>query len=149
MRAVVQRVRRAWVEVDERRVGEIERGLVVFLGVGQGDEERDAQRLAEKIAHLRIFEDEQGRMNESLLQQGGSVLAVSNFTLYGDCRKGRRPNFTQAARPEEAEPLFERFVEGLRSLGVPVATGRFGTRMRVMVENDGPVTLLLSSGEEF
>lgn len=148
MRAVVQRVRRAWVEVDEEQVGVIGKGLVVFLGVGKGDGERDARYLAEKVAHLRIFEDSQGRMNESVLQQGGSVLVISNFTLYGDCRKGRRPDFTQAASPEEAMALWGCFVEHLRSLKVPVATGRFGARMRVVVENEGPVTLILSSREE-
>lgn len=148
MRAVVQRVRRAWVEVGEEQVGVIGKGLVVFLGVGKGDEERDARYLAEKVAYLRIFEDAQGRMNESVLQQGGSVLVISNFTLYGDCRKGRRPDFTQAASPEKAMALWECFVEHLRSLKVPVATGRFGARMRVVVENEGPVTLILSSREE-
>ena len=148
MRAVIQRVASAWVEADNELTGRIAHGLVVFLGVGQGDTLADADYLAGKVAGLRIFEDENGRMNESVLQQQASVLLIPNFTLYGDARKGRRPNFSRAASPSDARPLVERFVAQLEALEVPVATGRFAARMRVMVENEGPVTLLLDSGEE-
>jgi len=145
LRALVQRVSRASVRVDGQVVGRIGPGLLVLLGVGEGDGEAAAHWLAEKIAHLRIFEDEGGKMNRSLLDTAGSVLAVSQFTLYGDCRKGRRPSFAAAARPERAEPLFHYFVERLRDHGVTVETGRFGARMEVELVNDGPVTLWLDT----
>ena len=143
MRAVVQRVAEAAVTVDGATVGEIGPGLVVLLGVGHDDDAAMAAALAGKVARLRIFEDEAGQMNRSLLDTGGAVLAVSQFTLLGDTRKGNRPSFIAAARPEVAEPLYERFVAALRELGVEVATGRFRTAMRVALVNDGPVTIIL------
>jgi D-tyrosyl-tRNA(Tyr) deacylase len=145
MRLVIQRVREARVIVDGETVGEIGRGLLVLVGIRRGDTEREAAYLAEKTVHLRIFEDEQGKMNRSLIDVGGGVLAVSQFTLYGDTRKGRRPSFAGAAPPELAEPLFERYVEELRRHVGHVATGRFGARMLVQLTNEGPVTLLLES----
>lgn len=145
MRAVVQRVTQAKVTVDNQVVGEIGPGLLVLLGVGQGDTAAGAAYLAEKIVHLRIFSDPAGKMNNSLLDCAGSLLAVSQFTLYGDCRKGRRPAFDQAARPEVARELYERFVAEVRALGVPVATGQFQAHMEVALVNDGPVTMLLDS----
>jgi D-aminoacyl-tRNA deacylase len=141
MRALVQRVSEARVRVEGEVVGEIERGLLVLVGVGQGDGEVEAVALAKKVAHLRVFEDEQGKMNLSTEQVGGALLAVSQFTLYGDCSRGRRPAFTEAARPELAEPLFERFVEAVRAEGLRCETGRFRTHMEVSLINDGPVTL--------
>ncbi|MFY9174580.1 MAG: D-aminoacyl-tRNA deacylase [Peptococcia bacterium] len=149
MRAVVQRVRRGSVTVNDELVGEIDEGLVVLLGVGQADGEAEAKYLAEKIANLRIFEDSAGKMNLSLVDIGGSILAVSQFTLYGDCRQGRRPSFTAAAPAENARSLYELFVEELKRLGVPVATGVFQEHMVVTIENDGPVTLLLDSEKNF
>ena len=143
MRVVAQRVSRARVQVDGRTVGEIDQGLLLLVGAGSGDSVSQAQRLAEKCAQLRIFEDEQGRFDRSLLDVSGSALVVSQFTLYGDCRKGRRPSFTEALEPKAAEPLVEHFVECLRALGVPVETGVFGAKMKVELINDGPVTLLL------
>ncbi len=143
MRLVIQRVREARVIVDGETVGGIGRGLLVLVGIRRGDTEREAAYLAEKTVHLRIFEDEQGKMNRSLRDVGGGVLAVSQFTLYGDTRKGRRPSFTDAAPPELAEPLFERYVEELRKYIDQVATGRFGARMLVELVNEGPVTLIL------
>jgi len=143
MRAVVQRVAEAAVTVDGATVGEIGPGLVVLLGVGHDDDAAMAAALAGKVARLRIFEDEAGQMNRSVLDTGGAVLAVSQFTLLGDTRKGNRPSFIAAARPEVAEPLYERFVAALRELGVEVATGRFRTAMRVALVNDGPVTIIL------
>lgn len=145
MRAVVQRVARAAVRVDGRTVAEIGRGLLVLLGVGAGDGEADAAYLAEKVTHLRIFPDERGRFDRSVADVGGSLLAVPNFTLYGDARHGRRPSFTGAAPPERAEPLFRRFAEEVRARGVPVQTGVFGAHMEVELTNDGPVTILLES----
>ena len=149
MRAVVQRVFQAGVSVEGKVVGSIQQGLVVFLGVGREDETQDAVYLAEKVAGLRIFEDDAGLMNRSVLDAGGAVLAVSQFTLYGDCRKGCRPGFTDAAPPGEAEKLYEHFCEALRRLGVIVATGKFQAEMRVLVDNDGPVTMLLDSKRLF
>jgi len=143
MRAVVQRVAEAAVTVDGATVGEIGPGLVVLLGVGHDDDAAMVAALAGKVARLRIFEDEAGQMNRSVLDTGGAVLAVSQFTLLGDTRKGNRPSFIAAARPEVAEPLYERFVAALRELGVEVATGRFRTAMRVALVNDGPVTIIL------
>jgi D-tyrosyl-tRNA(Tyr) deacylase len=137
------------VAVEGRIKGEIGRGLVVFLGVGQDDTEADARYLAGKISGLRIFEDNQGKLNLSILDIGGAVLVVSQFTLYGDCRQGRRPSFTAAAGSEEANILYELFVAELAGLGVRVATGCFQTVMQVELVNDGPVTLLLDSKKNF
>jgi D-aminoacyl-tRNA deacylase len=145
MRAVVQRVLRARVTVESRTAGQIERGLVVLLGVGSGDSEGDAQYLAEKIAGLRIFEDEAGKMNRSVSDTGGAVLAVSQFTLYGDTRRGKRPSFDAAARPEAARKLYEYFVECVRELGLRCETGQFQAAMQLELVNDGPVTILLDS----
>ncbi|MCR4420174.1 MAG: D-aminoacyl-tRNA deacylase [Clostridia bacterium] len=149
MRAVVQRVNSARVLVDGAEVGSIGPGLVVLLGVGQEDKAEDARYLAEKVAHLRIFPDAEGKMNRSLIEIGGEALVVSQFTLYGDCRKGRRPNFTSAAPPEKAYPLYELMVEYLRGFGLKVATGRFAADMLVEIHNQGPVTLLLDSRRLF
>ena len=149
MRAVVQRVSKACVRVDSEAVGEIRGGLLVFLGVGREDTEKDVDFLADKIAGLRIFPDEAQKMNPSLLDAGGAMLVVSQFTLHGDCRKGRRPAFIAAAPPEQAEPLYERFIAQVEKQGVPVAAGRFGAMMEVELVNDGPVTLLLDSRGAF
>ncbi len=149
MRAVVQRVSEAAVRVDGGVVGSIGPGLLVLLGVGRGDAETDADELAEKIAHLRVFPDEDGRMNRSVLEAGGAVLVVPQFTLYGDCRKGRRPSYVEAAPPEEADPLFRRFVEAVRRSGLTVAQGVFRAAMDVSLVNRGPVTLLLDSRRSF
>ena len=143
MRAVIQRVRRGAVSVDDRRIAEIGKGLVILLGVGPADTSDTAQALARKIAHLRIFEDENGKMNLSLLEIGGEALVVSQFTLYADARKGNRPSFTESARPDMAAPLVDRFAGYLRDLGVPVQCGEFGAHMLVEIENDGPVTIWL------
>jgi D-tyrosyl-tRNA(Tyr) deacylase len=145
VRAVVQRVSQANVSVRGEKVAEIGRGLMVLLGVGEGDGEEDADYLAGKIAGLRIFDDAQGRLNLSVLDIGGSVLLVSQFTLYGDCRKGRRPSFIRAAPPDEANTLYELAAERLRSRGLEVETGRFQEEMQVALVNDGPVTLILES----
>ena len=145
MRAVLQRVRRAKVTVGAEVVGEIGPGWLVLLGVGPADAAADAAWLADKVANLRAFADDAGKMNRSVLDVGGAVLAVSQFTLYGDCRKGRRPSFTGAAAPDAAVPLYEAFLDAVRALGVPVAAGRFGADMRVELVNDGPVTLILDS----
>lgn len=148
MRAVIQRVNGASVVVNGEVKGCVGKGLLVFVGVGRGDCHSDARYLADKIASLRVFEDEKGKMNLSLGNVGGEVLAISQFTLYGDTRKGRRPSFTWAAPPEEAKALYEAFVEALRVLGPPVSTGVFGAHMQVRLENDGPVTLLLDTREQ-
>lgn len=148
MRAVVQRVTEAQVTVEGEVTGKIASGLCVLVGVGKGDTESDATTLADKIAHLRIFEDEAGKMNKSLLDTGGALLAVSQFTLYGDVSRGRRPSFGLAMEPTRAEALFEHFCTACRNLGVTVATGRFRTHMSVSLVNDGPVTLLLDTGRE-
>jgi len=145
MLAVVQRVRRGTVEIGDETVASIGCGLVILLGVGRDDLETDANYLADKIAGLRIFEDGEGKMNLSLADTGGAVLVVSQFTLYGDCRKGRRPGFTAAAGPKKGDSLYGKFVERMRSRGVAVQTGRFGAKMLVTIENDGPVTLILES----
>jgi D-tyrosyl-tRNA(Tyr) deacylase len=145
MRAVVQRVSRAAVVIDGESVGTIERGLLVLLGVAATDTPAEVQWMADKIAGLRIFNDEAGKMNLSLADVGGAVLVVSQFTLFGDCRKGRRPSFLGAAPPEIAVPLYEAFVNALRALGLPVATGRFGAMMQVELINEGPVTLILDT----
>jgi D-tyrosyl-tRNA(Tyr) deacylase len=149
MRAVVQRVSRAKVTVDGRVTGEIGGGLMILLGVGRGDTSAVAMSLAEKCANLRIFEDDQGKMNRSLLEVKGSVLAVSQFTLYGDARGQRRPSFITAAPLELANTLYEEFCEALRKLGVAVATGIFQTMMSVELVNEGPVTILLDSDKAF
>jgi D-tyrosyl-tRNA(Tyr) deacylase len=149
MRAVVQRVSEASVSVDGSVVGSIGRGLLVLLGVGTGDQERDADYLADKIVHLRIFADETGQMNRSALEVGGEVLMVSQFTLYGDARKGRRPGYSDAAPPEEAQRLYAYTVSRVRSSGLRVAEGVFRAMMDVSLVNQGPVTLLLDSRKGF
>ncbi|HZG80381.1 MAG TPA: D-aminoacyl-tRNA deacylase [Brevibacillus sp.] len=145
MRVVVQRTREASVTVAGEVVGQIEHGLLLLVGITHEDSEKDVEFVAEKVAHLRIFEDEAGKMNHSVLDTGGQILSVSQFTLYGDCRKGRRPNFMSAARPEQAEPLYELFNSKLREKGLHVETGRFGAMMDVRLLNDGPVTLIVES----
>ncbi len=149
MRAVVQRVSEAYVQVGGQETGRIGRGVLILLGVGQGDELEDVRYLADKIVHLRIFPDAQDKMSLSVQDVGGGVLVVSQFTLYGDCRKGRRPSYTGAAPPERAEELYEAFVEQVRTYSLPVATGRFQEMMMVHLVNDGPVTLLLDSRKGF
>ena len=143
MKAVLQRVSRAQVDVAGKTTGQIGRGIVVLLGVEKGDEERDADRLADKIVNLRIFEDEAGKMNLALKEIGGELLVVSQFTLAGNCAKGRRPSFDAAAPPAEANRLYEYFVGRVKALGVPVATGIFQAMMEVELVNDGPVTFIL------
>jgi D-tyrosyl-tRNA(Tyr) deacylase len=145
MRAVVQRVSQAAVRVGDRKVAQVGQGLVVLIGVGNDDAEPDARLLARKVAHLRIFSDEAGKMNRSVLDVGGSVLSVSQFTLYGDLRRGNRPGFVEAAAPEKASRLYEVFNTALREAGIPVETGVFGTVMRVEIHNDGPVTIWLDT----
>ena len=149
MRACVQRVSRGKVTVDRQVVGEIDHGMLVLLGVTQEDTQKDASFMAEKLTGLRIFEDEDGKMNRSLVESGGSMLVVSQFTLLGDCRKGRRPSFVAAAEPELAEQLYEHFVAEVRRGGVQVATGTFRAHMDVELVNDGPVTLLVDSKKAF
>jgi D-aminoacyl-tRNA deacylase len=143
MRAVIQRVTQASVTVEGRVVGAIERGLAILIGVRAGDTEAEAQWMASKIATLRIFDDEEGKLNRSVLDVGGSILVISQFTLYADARKGRRPSYVEAAPPEVAEPLIRRLVELLEAEGVPVQTGVFRAHMLVEIHNDGPVTILL------
>jgi D-tyrosyl-tRNA(Tyr) deacylase len=145
MRAVVQRVKESSVKTGNEVVGRIGRGLLVLLGVARGDTAADADYLANKISHLRIFEDDNGKMNRSLIEIGGKMLVVSQFTLLGDCRKGRRPSFVAAAEEQPATVLYEYFVEQARGLGISVETGRFKARMEVTLINDGPVTLILES----
>lgn len=145
MKACVQRVRQASVTVDRQVIGAISHGLLVLLGVGRHDREADADYLADKLVGLRIFEDADGKMNRSLAEVGGEMLVVSQFTLWGDCRKGRRPSFVEAAPPELAERLYEHFVAAVGQLGIRVATGRFRAQMDVALINDGPVTLLVES----
>ena len=148
MRAILQRVRRGHVAVDSQIVGEIGPGYVILVGVTHGDGPTEAKKLAEKIGHLRVFEDEQGKMNLSALDTGAEILVISQFTLYADTRKGRRPSFTDAALPAVAEPLVTQLAEGLRVLGVKkVATGVFGAHMLVHIENDGPVTIILDTAQ--
>lgn len=143
MRLVIQRVRSASVVVAEETVGAIGAGLMILVGITPGDTEETASHLAGKAARLRIFDDDDGKMNRSVQDIGGSCLVVSQFTLYGDCRKGNRPSYIDAARPEEATPLYEHFVQALRQQDLPVETGVFGAEMLVTLENDGPITLLL------
>ena len=149
MRAVVQRVSRAKVTVNGWTAGKIGRGLLVLLGVGQTDTEADAAYLSEKVAGLRIFEDEDGKMNRSVRDVGGSVLVVSQFTLYGDVRRGKRPSFDEAAAPEAARRLYELFVQRIQAAGLRCETGRFQEMMQVELVNEGPVTILLDSGKAF
>ena len=149
MRAVIQRVSEAKVEVEDEVVGSVGRGLLVYLGVGKQDTEADAQFMADKLVNLRIFADEAGKMNRSVLEIGGGVLLVSNFTLQGDCRKGRRPGFDAAAEPPLAEPLYEKVAELIAREDIPVAKGSFGAHMHVASTNDGPVTFLLDSKRLF
>lgn len=148
MKVVVQRCKEAHVDVDGVTVGSIGQGLMLLVGITHEDTDRDIEWMADKLAGLRIFEDESGKMNSSVQDVGGSILSVSQFTLYGDCRKGRRPNFMAAARPEQAEPLYDLFNERLRTLGLEVATGKFGAMMDVHLINDGPVTLVVDSRTE-
>ena len=149
MRAVVQRVKEAKVVVKGVVIGEIGRGILVFVGVGEGDSEKDSEFLAGKVAHLRIFPDENDLMNRSLIEIEGGALVVSQFTLWGDCRKGRRPSFVRAAHPERAKKLYEHFVTTLRGRGLSVATGKFQEMMEVHLVNDGPVTLIMDSTKTF
>jgi len=149
MRAVVQRVSEASVVVDNETVGSIKAGFLVLLGVGDDDGQDDVIWLAGKVAGLRVFEDAEGKMNLDLKETGAAALVVSQFTLFGDCRKGRRPSFVSAARPEKADSLYQSFVAELKGLGIPVETGRFQTQMKVQLTNDGPVTLLLDSRKTF
>jgi D-tyrosyl-tRNA(Tyr) deacylase len=145
MRIILQRTREARVKVGGEIVGEVGVGWLALVGVAVGDTAEAANWLAEKVAYLRAFEDDDGKMNRSVQDVNGGVLVVSNFTLYADCQKGRRPSFIAAARPEEAEPLVSAFANGLRAFGIPVAEGRFGADMQVELTNDGPVTLILDS----
>lgn len=149
MRAVIQRVRQAKVEVDEHIVGQIQQGLLVYLGVGKEDGDTDAEFMAEKLVNLRIFADEAGKMNRSVIDIGGGILVISNFTLYGDCRRGRRPGFDAAGLPEPAEALYEKVAALIAQQSVPVAKGSFGAHMHVSSINDGPVTFLLDSTRLF
>jgi D-aminoacyl-tRNA deacylase len=145
MRALVQRVNQAEVTVEGKAISSIGTGLLILLGVKEGDSEAEAAYLADKVSGLRIFEDEAGKMNLSVEQVGGEILVVSQFTLYGDCRKGRRPSFTEAAAPEKAEALYLVFAQAMRDRGLKVATGVFGARMQLTLTNNGPVTLLLDT----
>jgi len=149
VRAVIQRAEEASVSVDGCVVGRIGRGLVAFVGVDVDDEAADAEQMVDKISGLRGFEDDDSKFNLSVHDVGGGVLAISQFTVHGDCRKGRRPSFTQAARPEKAIPLYEAVVAGLRARGLPVETGVFGAHMEVQVKNNGPVTLLIDTKKVF
>jgi D-tyrosyl-tRNA(Tyr) deacylase len=145
MRAILQRVSEARVQIDGETVGEIGRGLLVLLGVSKSDTAEQARWLADKIVSLRIFNDADGKMNLDLAEVGGAILVVSQFTLYGDCSKGRRPSFIDAAPPETAIPVYEEFINAVKAHGIPTATGRFGAMMQVSLINDGPVTLILDS----
>jgi D-tyrosyl-tRNA(Tyr) deacylase len=147
MKAVVQRVTQSRVTVEDQQIGVIGRGMMVLLGVAQDDGEADADWLVDKIVGLRIFEDDHGKMNRAITDVNGQILVVSQFTLLGDCRKGRRPSFVKAAAPDKAEALYNRFVQKIRDKGISVETGRFGAAMKVALVNDGPVTLILSSPE--
>lgn len=149
MRAVIQRVERASVSVEGEIKGQIGAGFLVLIGVEEGDGDADFKYIADKVPNLRVFEDEQGKMNRSLLDVGGEVLAVSQFTLLGDARGGRRPSFIAAARPETADPMYERLVADWRARGIRVETGVFGAHMKVALVNDGPVTILLDSRRRF
>ena len=148
MRAVIQKVSQANVTVENQQVGQIDQGIVVLLGVTHEDTESDADYLAKKITQLRIFEDEQGKMNLSLLDIKGAILSISQFTLYAETKKGRRPSFSKAARPDQAKPLYDYFNEQVRRLGVEVETGEFGAMMDVSLTNDGPVTIVIDSEQQ-
>lgn len=145
MRACIQRVKQANVTIDNEIVGKIDKGLVILLGITHQDTEKEAEYLANKIVNLRIFEDESNKFNLSLLDINGEVLIISQFTLYGDCRKGRRPDFTQAGSPKLAKELYIKFIEMMKKTGIRVAEGKFGAKMLVDIHNDGPVTLILDS----
>ncbi len=147
LRLVIQRVREGAVTVEDQCVGRIEQGLVVLAGVGQGDAEATIDRMVDKLVNLRIFSDENGKMNRSVLDIGGSILIISQFTLYADCRRGRRPAFTNAALPSEAKRLYDYFVERCRATGIQVACGIFAADMLVQISNDGPVTIILDSAD--
>lgn len=149
MRLVIQRVLESAVRVDGEELGRIGRGFMVLCGVEDGDTRADVDYCVEKTVHLRVFEDDAGKMNRSILEAGGAVLAISQFTLHGDVRRGRRPSFIRAARPETAVPLYEAYCEGVRAQGIQVETGRFGADMKVSLVNDGPVTLLIDSRRLF
>lgn len=149
MRCVVQRVSKASVTVEGKVTGQIGPGLMVLVGVAAGDGEKDMDYCLQKVAGLRIFQDDEGKMNRSLLDTGGGILAVSQFTLLGDVRGGKRPSFIEAARPEEANPLYEKMVHAWRAMGIPVETGVFGAHMDVSLVNDGPVTILVDSRKQF
>lgn len=148
MKVVVQRVKNACVEIDGETVGRIGHGLMLLVGIKRGDTAEDIAYVADKIAGLRIFEDQEGKMNRSVIDEGGEILSVSQFTLYGDTSHGRRPSFIEAARPEVAEPLYEAFNAKLRSRGIGVSTGRFGAMMAVSLINDGPVTIIIESKKQ-
>ena len=148
MKVVMQRCKEASVDVKGKTVGSIAKGFVLLVGITHSDTETDAEYLAEKIVNLRVFEDEQGKMNHSLREISGDILSISQFTLYGDCRKGRRPNFMEAAKPDQAKKLYQYFNDCLRKKGVLVETGIFGEMMDVSLRNDGPVTLILDSKKE-
>ncbi len=145
MRLLLQRVKSARVLVAGHCIAEIGKGFIILLGIGQGDGEQQVHAMGDKVAHLRIFDDEQGKMNRSILDVGGQAIVVSQFTLYADTRKGRRPSFTDAALPDVAQPLVERFAERLNEIGVPTQTGEFGAHMLVEIANDGPVTIWLDA----
>jgi D-tyrosyl-tRNA(Tyr) deacylase len=149
MRAVIQRVSRAKVRIDGHTKGEIGKGLLILLGIGKGDTNREANDLLEKVIHLRIFEDAEGKMNLSLLDVSGDLMVISQFTLYADCRRGRRPSFTDAGSPEEAEALYDYFINQAKSRGMKVASGTFQAVMEVDLVNFGPVTILLDSAKDF
>lgn len=149
MRAVVQRVKRAEVTVDDAVIGSIGHGIMLLLGVEEDDGEKDLEYMCDKVPNLRIFEDENGKMNKSLTDVGGKLLVVSQFTLLGDARKGRRPSFIQAAAPEKAIPMYEKFISNMKGLNIDTQTGEFGADMQVALVNDGPVTILLDSKKTF
>ncbi len=149
MRSVVQRVKHAKVTVDNKIIGQIEQGIMLLIGIEDSDDEKDLEYMADKVINLRIFEDEEGKMNKSLIDVNGSILVVSQFTLQGDARKGRRPSFIAAARPEKAIPLYEDFINRLKEHGIRTQTGEFGADMEVLICNDGPVTILLDSKKNF
>jgi D-tyrosyl-tRNA(Tyr) deacylase len=149
VRAVVQRVSSSSVTVDKEVIGKIDKGIMVLLGINDDDNSKDIDYLVDKIVNLRIFEDENEKMNLSLLDIKGELLVVSQFTLYGDCRKGRRPNFTDAAKPDKAIPLYEEFIDKAKNYKLKVQTGKFGAHMNVDIMNDGPVTLLIDSKKNF
>lgn len=147
MRAVIQRVNNASVSVDGEMVGSIQKGLLIFLGIGSGDTQKDLEYIADKTVGLRIFSDADDKMNLSVTDIDGEILIVSQFTLYGDCRKGRRPNFTASMPPKEAERMYEAFIDNIKNRGINVASGVFGADMQVTISNDGPVTILLDSSK--